>query len=108
MKDDVRDRPIITPARADTVPKSDSKMDEATGGNGDFCDRTSCGVLQPAASLPTSGLACWGEEFSRTCSPVGAQHTFGGIHVRVIAVIQKASYTERKLLLKVIPSFPFY
>uniref|UniRef100_A0A0R3W4S4 protein-tyrosine-phosphatase n=1 Tax=Taenia asiatica TaxID=60517 RepID=A0A0R3W4S4_TAEAS len=74
-----------------TVGKS-AKDEEASA-------RMGCGLLESTASLPTPTLASWGEEFSRSCSPVGAQRTFGNIHVRVIAVTQKASYTERKLIL---------
>ncbi|CDS40715.1 receptor type tyrosine protein phosphatase [Echinococcus multilocularis] len=94
------DRAINTPVRADTVPAAEVL---ATAGKSTEDDETaawtSCGLLQSAASLPTSTPACWGEEFSRTCSPVGAQRTFGNIHVRVIAVTQKESYTERKLII---------
>nr|CDS29024.1 receptor type tyrosine protein phosphatase [Hymenolepis microstoma] len=101
-KNETCDRTINTPIRADTVPVREQGIPE-----GPPCfiseahPRSGGAVLHTATSLPTPPTpAFWGEEFSRTCSPVGAQRTFGNIHVRVIAVTQKESYTERKLVLK--------
>ncbi|EUB63746.1 Receptor-type tyrosine-protein phosphatase R [Echinococcus granulosus] len=99
LKHESIDRAINTPVRADTVPAAVLATAGKSAEDDETAARTGCGLLQSAASLPTPTLACWGEEFSRTCSPVGAQRTFGNIHVRVIAVTQKESYTERKLIL---------
>ncbi|KAM7541137.1 hypothetical protein Aperf_G00000033387 [Anoplocephala perfoliata] len=100
-KNETCDRALNTPMRADTVPVTESKISgESSGSVGEA--RCGGAVLQSTASLPTPPApAFWGEEFSRTCSPVGAQRTFGNIHIRVIAVTQKDSYTERKLILKI-------
>ncbi|VDL22477.1 unnamed protein product [Hymenolepis diminuta] len=101
-KNETCDRTINTPIRADTVPVTQQGVPEGSPRSiSEAPSRSGGAVLQSAASLPTPPApAFWGEEFSRTCSPVGAQRTFGNIHVRVIAVTQKESYTERKLILK--------
>ncbi|VDD80288.1 unnamed protein product [Mesocestoides corti] len=98
-KRDSSGRALNSSVRADTVPDpSETSLGET---------KPTGHLLQSANSLPSpvsapsvEGVASWGEEFSRTCSPVGSQRMFGSIHVRVIAVTQKKGYTERKLLLR--------
>ncbi|KAL5111542.1 Receptor-type tyrosine-protein phosphatase R [Taenia crassiceps] len=99
LKRESIDRAVSASVQADTAPAAVLVSAEKSAESSEASAQMGCGSLQSTASLPTPPLASWGEEFSRTCSPVGAQRTFGNINVRVIAVIQKASYTERKLIL---------